>query len=67
MVPFYPLNMHEDVQLVVQALFSADMPRFVGLDSNSDLQVAIQASPELVASTIVMPEGAQLPPPPNIR
>ena len=51
--------MPKDVQLVVQALFSADMPQFVGLDSNSDLQVAVQASLELVVSVVVMPEGAQ--------
>ena len=66
MVPFYPLSMPEDMQLVVQAIFSADAPRFVGLDSNGDLQVAIQAPSELVVSAIVMLEGAQLPPPPNV-
>lgn len=66
MAPFYPFDIPEDVQHVLEVIFTSDMPQFVGFDSNGNLQITIQALCELIVTTLVMPEGTITPPAPSM-
>ena len=67
MVPTYSFDLPEETQQVLQIIYSADMPRFAGFDSNGNLFVAIRSSPELVVAAIVVPPGAPFPPAPSLN
>jgi len=66
MAPFYPFNIPQDVQQVLEVIFTSDMPWFMGFNFNGDLQVAIRAPHELIVAALVMPKGAITPPAPTI-
>jgi len=63
MVPYYPFDLLEDCQQAIKVIYEVVMPCFVGFDSNGDLYVAIQASPEVIVTAMVAP----LPSAPHIK
>ena len=63
MVPLYSHSMPDDVQQVLMVNYSKGSPRFLGIDSNGDLQVSAQCRPSEVKMLINLTEDDPQPPP----
>ena len=55
--------MPDDVQQVLMVNYSKGSPRFLGIDSNGDLQVSAQCQPSEVKMLINLTEDDPQPPP----